>query len=547
MGIERKNPENTRPGSAPYEDKVIGTGRATLRLRLYFLAPLTAVIMAAVGVSIADLYRHQHTDIQQGVVRVRASALELYADSVRDSARALRTLMHVLGRDEALRAALARRDRAALLARAAPMFEDLRREYGITHFYFSGPDRVNLLRVHAPDRYGDTIDRFTTLQAERGGAAAHGVELGPLGLFTLRLVVPWREEKTGRLLGYVELGMEVDHVIEHIRNVLAVDLFVLIDKKFLKRKDWEDGTRAIGRTPDWERFAEIVVSLHGGQAIPPALAARLAQHAFAGGASMMEVVFGGSAYRAALLPLQDAAGRDVARLALLVDISPEVDTARHAVYIGSLTGLVTGGALFVFFWWLVGRVGRRIERDERALEELAMRDGLTGLYNHRTFDSILGREITRAQRFKHPLSLLMLDIDYFKRVNDSYGHQAGDEILRGLSAVIGQLARGVDSVCRYGGEEITIVLPETALEGAAIAAERIRSTVENHPFDIGGGKNIPLTVSIGVAAFPAQAATAEALVAAADQALYGAKEGGRNRARCYKKSGAAELSEPAGR
>ena len=427
----------------------------------------------------------------------------------------------------------------------APIFEDLKREYGVTHFYFSGPDRVNLLRVHAPDRYGDTIDRYTTLQAERGGAAAHGVELGPLGLFTLRLVVPWREQQTGRLLGYVELGMEVDHVIEHIRNVLGVDLYVLVDKRFLKRKDWEDGMRALGRTSDWERFPEIILSLHGGQAIPPALAQRLAQHVFGGGASMMDMVFGDNAYRAALLPLQDAAGRDVARLALLADISPEVDAARHAFYIGSLTALITGGALFVFFWWLVGRIGRRMERDERALEKLAMRDGLTGLYNHRTFYSMLGSEINRAQRFKHPLSLLMLDIDHFKRVNDGYGHQAGDEILRGLSAVIGRLARGVDSVCRYGGEEIGFILPETALEAAAKAAERIRGTVEHYPFEIGGGTSIPITVSIGVAAFPAQAATAEALVAAADQALYAAKENGRNRACCYQESSAIALSEPA--
>ncbi|OFV83945.1 MAG: hypothetical protein A2W26_00835 [Acidobacteria bacterium RBG_16_64_8] len=207
--------------------------------------------------------------------------------------------------------------------------------------------------------------------------------------------------------------------------------------------------------------------------------------------------------------------------------------------------------------WLVGMgliglvaLGSRRESAERGraeqAEELSRRDGLTGLYNHRTFYSILGREITRAQRFKHPLSLLMLDIDHFKRVNDTYGHQAGDEILRGLSTVTGQLARSVDSVCRYGGEEISIVLPETALEGAAKAAERIRSAVEQHPFEIGAGRNIPLTVSIGIAAFPAHAATAEALVAAADQALYRAKEDGRNRACCYEKSAAVALSEPAG-
>jgi diguanylate cyclase (GGDEF)-like protein len=193
--------------------------------------------------------------------------------------------------------------------------------------------------------------------------------------------------------------------------------------------------------------------------------------------------------------------------------------------------------------WGSKRESAERERAEQA-EERASHDGLTGLYNHRTFYSILGSEIIRAQRFKHPASLLMLDIDHFKRVNDSYGHQAGDDILRGLSAVISQLARGVDSVCRYGGEEIAIVLPETALEGAAKAAERIRSTVEQHRFEIGGGSGLAITVSIGVAAFPAHAATAEALVAAADQALYRAKDDGRNRACCYEEPGALALSKP---
>jgi diguanylate cyclase (GGDEF)-like protein/PAS domain S-box-containing protein len=176
---------------------------------------------------------------------------------------------------------------------------------------------------------------------------------------------------------------------------------------------------------------------------------------------------------------------------------------------------------------------KRAELAEELAEELASRDGLTGLYNHRTFYSLLRDEIVRTQRSNRPLSLLLLDIDYFKRVNDTHGHQAGDAILRGISDLLVKQARTVDRVCRYGGEEITVILPETDEIGAMKAAERLRAAVERQPFDIGGGKTINISVSIGVATYPQQADSLDALVKAADVALYAAKQGGRNLACRY--------------
>lgn len=176
-------------------------------------------------------------------------------------------------------------------------------------------------------------------------------------------------------------------------------------------------------------------------------------------------------------------------------------------------------------------VARDITERKRAeqAEEMASRDGLTELYNHRKFYSLLKDEIFRMQRFNRPVSLLMLDIDYFKRVNDTHGHQAGDVILKGISDLLVKQARAVDRVCRYGGEEITVILPETDATVAMKIAERLRAAVERQPFDIGGGKTASITVSIGVATYPQQVNSLEALVKAADVALYAAKQGGRNR------------------
>jgi len=176
------------------------------------------------------------------------------------------------------------------------------------------------------------------------------------------------------------------------------------------------------------------------------------------------------------------------------------------------------------------------------MQEQARTDALTGLNNRRTFDALLADELARAQRFSRPVSLLMLDIDHFKHVNDTYGHQTGDAVLKGLSELLGWQARAVDRVCRYGGEEITIILPETDLEIAAKVAERLRAAVEAQPFDVNAEAPLHITVSIGVASFPVHADSVQTLVAAADAAMYAAKAGGRNRVVRYEPVSGQEIA-----
>jgi len=145
------------------------------------------------------------------------------------------------------------------------------------------------------------------------------------------------------------------------------------------------------------------------------------------------------------------------------------------------------------------------------------------------FNVLLNEELGRSARYKRSTSLLMIDIDHFKHVNDTYGHQAGDAILKELSTRLMREARAIDRVCRYGGEEMSIVLPETDTKLGYQIAERIRQSIESLPFDTGNGQTIPITVSIGVASYPLHARSETSLILAADNALYAAKEGGRNR------------------
>lgn len=168
----------------------------------------------------------------------------------------------------------------------------------------------------------------------------------------------------------------------------------------------------------------------------------------------------------------------------------------------------------------------------QCLHALTAHDGLTRLYKHRTFHTLLEHELVRAQRFERPASLLLLHIDHFQRVNDAHGHLAGNAVLKTLSELLIREARAIDRVCRYGGEEITVILPESDLEAAAHMAERMRTAVQAQPFGIETGASINITVSIGVASFPAHADNAQTLVAAADAAKRAAKQGGGNQVVC---------------
>jgi diguanylate cyclase (GGDEF)-like protein len=165
----------------------------------------------------------------------------------------------------------------------------------------------------------------------------------------------------------------------------------------------------------------------------------------------------------------------------------------------------------------------------RQVKSMADRDGLTKIGNRRSFEERLAEETARHNRYGQPLSLILVDVDHFKAVNDTYGHPAGDEVLRDMAALLGEGLRSSDYPARYGGEEFVVILPHTSREQAALLAERIRQRVAEHVFRIGGAKpGLNLTVSAGVAALT-PGASAQDLVLLADQALYLAKNNGRNR------------------
>lgn len=176
-----------------------------------------------------------------------------------------------------------------------------------------------------------------------------------------------------------------------------------------------------------------------------------------------------------------------------------------------------------------------IKQKNIILETLAITDGLTGAYNHRYFYKRLNEEFDRAKRYGTPLSVIMIDIDFFKKINDVYGHLVGDSVLIDLSKLLKQNIRKHDIFARYGGEEFAIILPHTNFEGANKEAERLRRAVENHKFNHINTEG-EITISLGFATYPdINVDKPEDLVKLADSALYEAKNSGRNNVKFYSK------------
>ncbi len=216
-------------------------------------------------------------------------------------------------------------------------------------------------------------------------------------------------------------------------------------------------------------------------------------------------------------------------IAMIIDPTLFKDFASPSYFQG-ITFLVALGVILVTS---VGFLLMHQDRAEEAARRLAVTDPLTGTFNRRTFLELGAREIARTRRAKGALSLLMLDLDHFKRVNDQHGHQAGDEALKCVVELLQGCLRREDLLVRYGGEEFCVLLPNVALVQATLLAERVRVAVERAGFTF-RGKTIPLTVSVGMALLIRDSGEdIERLVSRADEALYSAKSSGRNRVVVY--------------
>ncbi len=248
---------------------------------------------------------------------------------------------------------------------------------------------------------------------------------------------------------------------------------------------------------------------------------------------MLQRIDSGSERSARLMVMSGFLAGAFAMFARVIGMVIEPGVVKDFVSPSYFQGAIFLVSLAVILITSVGFLLMHMERAEEAANRLAVTDPLTGSFNRRTFLQLGEKEIARTRRAKGAMSLLMLDLDHFKRVNDQYGHQAGDEALKAVVNSLQDSLRREDLLVRYGGEEFCVLLPDVPLDQAALLAERARAAVERTGFTF-RGRVIPLTISIGVALLARDSTEdIERLVSRADEALYSAKVSGRNRVVVY--------------
>ena len=640
--------------------------------------------------------RQMHETVQQ-----QAEAMQSHLQSaVKSKAEMMATSLSFIAQNSQMIAALKSVDRQRLLELATPIYEGLHQQYNITHFYFHNAERVNLLRVHKPEKHGDVINRFTALGAEKSVALFSGLELGPLGTFTLRSVLPLFEG--GELVGYIELGQEIDNLIEETRSMFHVELFLLIDKQYLTQGEWEKGMQMLGREFDWQLFPGSVIVSRSINDIPMAILNSVDLHKPGEEIRIRDNTgLDEHNYWSAITPIQDAGDRPVASLVMLHDMTLVMESSKiEMLWFVGLSAIISW-ALFILFYLILGRAERELadarqqlveeseartraveqalniqrvldemlnislppltmkevvlksldavlsmpifklqnkgsifltiegektlemaahrnlpdsllqscallpfgkclcgkaaatreivftnhlneqheimydgieshghycipisaegqllgvlnayveaghvrdeteegflknvadtlavvierKRAEEKLDKMAHNDNLTGLPNRSLFSDRLNQALALAQRHKQELAVMFLDLDHFKEINDTLGHDTGDVLLRQAANRLMGCVRKTDTVARMGGDEFTVILTETKEPGSVelVAKNILKSLLD--PFDL-DGNTCNVGCSIGIALYPKHGEDAETLLKHADNAMYYAK------------------------
>lgn len=330
-----------------------------LSLKIRILVPL---IVASLMVFFLGIYfiNHMENEHKREVVLQEAQALQgHFQSSLSIKAELMESGLRFIAQSRPLTTALGSGDRGRLLELATPIFERLYKEHNITHFYFHDSKRINLLRVHKPDRYGDLINRFTALGAEARSNPSSGIELGPLGTFTLRSVLPIT--LNGELLGYIELGQEIDDLIQELGTTFQTNLLMFIDKQFLVQSDWESGMQMLNRPFDWNMLSKSVLISQNVSDLPLELLNRLSTDPPPESIKVLpDIKLGENRYWAALIPLEDAGKREVASLVMLHDMTQMIAASKRYLLQFLIIFLAIGVAVFTLFYAILDTTEKKL-------------------------------------------------------------------------------------------------------------------------------------------------------------------------------------------
>jgi PAS domain S-box-containing protein len=327
-------------------------------LRRQIFIPILVSLCIMLVASIASIYMIQRLYVIDTIKSKVNGVEQLFPTLLGIESSQLSALIDKVEKDFKIQQAWLSRDKNSLLHATAPIFSELNAKYNITHFYFIDLEKVCYLRVHDPDRRGDYINRTTLDGAVREGKLYSGIELGPLGTFTLRAVYPWFID--GSLAGYLELGKEILHITPLIKQSLDVDLIFTIDKTRLNRPDWEAGMNMLGRESNWNLFPNSIVIDATYKKIPLKIGERLSLTHKYHSDDIIEISEKNTQLRAMMVPLTDAAATDVGDMIVVLDVTDLISHLKMITFSILAIFLFIGAILSIFIYFFIGRTEHTI-------------------------------------------------------------------------------------------------------------------------------------------------------------------------------------------
>ncbi len=337
------------------------------KIRWRIIIPLTVTFLLTFSGVLVGFYQHLRGHVDDEVRTRLEDVSQIYAEQIGTDAEMIRVTIESMQQDPCLRSAWLARSRTRLLDCARPRFEYIRDHHLATRFYFHDLQRINFLRVHDPDHYGDFRGSFTLADAVRNGQSEHGIELDAQGIPTLRIVYPWKID--GKLVGYIEIGIEVARMLKTLKGLLGdVEILLILDKEYLAKEDWERSGETPGKEAGWDVFPGHVLADATMDIAPDQLRSGLKDTLVPGENSTFELSLKGRTFAGSYLSLTDYIGRNIGSIGVLSDISEELRDIR-LFYIALVIG--TAGITFMlatFFWIYFGRVEQNLSSAKKKLE-----------------------------------------------------------------------------------------------------------------------------------------------------------------------------------
>lgn len=340
------------------------------RIKAKFIGPLAFALVFIMCVFAMAVYGIETRIRDQDLAERSAAVANLFAQKLDKDTNLMMATMRAMMTNKVMESAFRGGDRLGLAEQGQTLFRTLRDEHRITHLYLMRPDLVNMYRFHNPQEFGDAIARVTLTQAKERQAAVYGLELGPMGTLTLRLVMPWFEGNA--LLGYLEIGEEIEHLIDEVQRSLSVDLLVLVDKRFLQREQWQRGQSMMKRAGDWERFSSHAALAQTSEQLPAALDDQRLAELLAGRTA--EIGDRGRSLHLATLPFNDAGGTHIGDLVVIRDITELESTFQWSIVAVTLISLLAAGGVLGMFYLALGRVERDYQRQHDLEHQLLRLD-----------------------------------------------------------------------------------------------------------------------------------------------------------------------------